>query len=122
MPLSATEMWARPPSWLARFCEELQAREGRHADTGTNRPFKHSHLMPLYYFHIEDGEPVVDPTPEELPDDDAAKVHARQIAADLARGNHLGAEWRVVAKNQSGEIIVEVPTLWNVNAALAIKR
>jgi hypothetical protein len=78
--------------------------------------------MPLYYFHIEDGEPVVDPTPEELADDDAAKVHARQIATDLSRGNHQGAEWRVVAKNQTGEIIAEVPTLWNVNAALAIKR
>jgi len=49
--------------------------------------------MPQYYFSLSDRielAPESDPAVEDLPDDAAAKLHARQVAAEL--GRHA-AEW-----------------------------
>jgi hypothetical protein len=44
--------------------------------------------MPVYYFSLSDRielDPESDPAVEDLPNDDAAKLYARQIAAELGR-------------------------------------
>jgi len=45
--------------------------------------------MPRYYFTIEDGRPIEDPTGEELPDDAAARLAAVQIMAEVMTGHVL---------------------------------
>lgn len=41
-------------------------------------------VMPLYYFYLESDKPVAAEEPEELPDDQAARLHAEQVARELS--------------------------------------
>lgn len=43
--------------------------------------------MPRYYFKIEDGRPITDPTGEELPGHEAAQRAAVQIMSEVMIGH-----------------------------------
>jgi Domain of unknown function (DUF6894) len=59
--------------------------------------------MPVYHFHITDGHKVFDPRGMELPNEDAARRYAAELAhsfAPLVRG--AGIDTFVEVVNESG--------------------
>jgi hypothetical protein len=62
--------------------------------------------MPRYYFHLENGERVLDRVGQELPDDSAALRVAVGVVAALRR---RGRTWRVVVTNERGHEVSEIP-------------
>jgi hypothetical protein len=62
--------------------------------------------MPLFHFHVEDGQPAVDPGGFELPDLAAAKCEAIQMAGriicDAAGAFWDRAEWSMTVTDESG--------------------
>ena len=64
--------------------------------------------MPRYHFTLRDGVIVRDAGQEDLPNDDAARAVAQETAKAFA--NNLSAQrFRVVAENNLGEIICDLP-------------
>jgi hypothetical protein len=55
--------------------------------------------MPLYYFHINDGETILDDHGTELPDLAAARLEALRTSRELAFSGHPhfwgGERWRI---------------------------
>jgi hypothetical protein len=64
--------------------------------------------MPKYYFSLADGS-AGDPELVELPNDEAARHEARNIARDLARNKTALGDQRIVAKTERGKVVCEVP-------------
>jgi hypothetical protein len=64
--------------------------------------------MPRYFFHLEDGERIADKRGLDLPDDNAALREAEGIAAALRRARRR--VWRVIATNEAGHDVAEIPT------------
>ena len=62
-----------------------------------------------YFFHLEDGACIRDPTGEEFPDDAAALLEAVVVARELSKLRVHAYEWRVVIKNADGLHIGSVP-------------
>jgi hypothetical protein len=62
-----------------------------------------------YFFNLEDGMCISDPSGEEFPDDAAAMLHAAQLAKDLSKTRKRAHSWRVVVKNAVGVRIGQVP-------------
>jgi hypothetical protein len=62
--------------------------------------------MTLYYFNVNDGRRVlVDPDGTELPDDEAAREHATQVARELMRNARPHVRnWRVQVRNSDWEV------------------
>jgi hypothetical protein len=66
--------------------------------------------MPRYFFHIkEDGGWVIDPQGEDLPDEDAAREAAEQVASQISADPQAGIDWRITVTNEAGEKVAEVP-------------
>jgi hypothetical protein len=62
--------------------------------------------MPLYYFSLESGRasmPAADA--EDLPDDEAARLHAEGVANELAQGKPANMQAYVLVRNDRGEKI-----------------
>jgi hypothetical protein len=64
--------------------------------------------MPRYYFHYRNGELFKDEHGEELPDLEAARRHARQVALGLARGGEPKSGRVVVAERDRTLFVVEL--------------
>jgi hypothetical protein len=62
-----------------------------------------------YFFHLEDGACIRDPTGEEFPDDAAALREAAIVARELSKLRVHAYEWRVVVKNADGLRVGSVP-------------
>jgi hypothetical protein len=62
--------------------------------------------MPRYFFHLEDGERILDRLGQELPDDSAALRLAAGVAAALRRRGRI---WRVVVTNEWGHPVTDIP-------------
>jgi hypothetical protein len=62
-----------------------------------------------YFFHLEDGTCIRDPTGEEFPDEAAALLEAAKIAHELSKAPVHANEWRVVVKNETGRHVGSVP-------------
>jgi hypothetical protein len=63
----------------------------------------------IYFFHVEDGTCISDPTGEEFPDDASAMEEAVRVAKALSRQRLLGHPWHVLVKNADGLRIGQVP-------------
>jgi hypothetical protein len=67
--------------------------------------------MPVYHFNLMAGVPrLLDPRGTYLPDDDAARWHAKQLArVQLAQG----LQWSIEVISEKGEVvdIVEPPAI-----------
>jgi hypothetical protein len=64
-----------------------------------------------YFFHLEDGACIRDPTGEEFADDAAALVEASNVARELSKLRVHAHEWRVVVKNADGLRVGSVPLM-----------
>ena len=64
--------------------------------------------MARYYFSLADGHPLGDPLGKELPDDEAARAAAREIATDLARNNRDSGALRIVVRDRENRNVGEV--------------
>jgi hypothetical protein len=64
--------------------------------------------MARYYFSLEDGHPLGDPLGEDLPDDEAARAAALQIANDLARNQRSLGALRIVVRDRENRNVGEV--------------
>jgi hypothetical protein len=64
--------------------------------------------MPRYFFHIEDGGRITDPTGEDFPDEGAAREAAEQVASQISSSSSGSAEWRITVTNEAGETVAEV--------------
>ena len=64
--------------------------------------------MHRYSFTLRDGVSVRDAGIEHLPDDNAARGVAREIARAFV-GNPLSARFRVVVENEVGQVICDLP-------------
>ena len=64
-----------------------------------------------YFFHLEDGQCIRDPTGEEFPDDAAAMLEAAKVAHELSNLRVHAFEWRVVVKNARGFRVGSVPLI-----------
>jgi hypothetical protein len=64
--------------------------------------------MPRYYFSLEHGSLISAEDPEDLADDEAARVVAEEIARDLARNNKSPGPDRVLARNDNNKLVWEV--------------
>jgi hypothetical protein len=64
-----------------------------------------------YFFHLEDGACIRDPTGEEFPDDAAALREAVTVARELSKLRVHAYEWSVVVKNADGLRVGSVPLL-----------
>ena len=62
-----------------------------------------------YFFHLEDGTCVRDPSGEEYSDDTTAMLVAAVIAHELSKVQVNAPDWRVVVKNADGFRIGSVP-------------
>ena len=51
--------------------------------------------MPMYYFHMRDHDKLTDVDGTDLPDDEAARAHARAVVQELKSQSKgmLGREW-----------------------------
>ena len=71
--------------------------------------------MPRYYFHVHDGSTLLDHEGSELPDLQAARREALQVAKGLLdsadRRKDLGEEWRIEVTNQTGSLIFRMDFL-----------
>ena len=70
-----------------------------------------------YFFHLEDGECIRDPTGEEFPDDAAALIEAAIVARELSKARVHAYEWSVVVQNADGIRIGSVPLVPSAAAA-----
>ena len=69
--------------------------------------------MPMYYFCLHDSEDVVDAEGTELPDLDAARNHATQVARELMfkRDGMLErswSQWTMWVRDHSGEVLLSL--------------
>jgi hypothetical protein len=64
--------------------------------------------MPRYFFHIEDGGRITDPTGEDFPDESAAREAAELVASQISSNNSGGDEWRITVTNEAGDTVAEV--------------
>ncbi len=64
-----------------------------------------------YFFHLEDGACIRDPTGEDFPDDAAAMLEAEKVANELSKLHVHAYPWRVVVKNADGIRVGCVPLL-----------
>jgi hypothetical protein len=64
-----------------------------------------------YFFHLEDGTCIRDPTGEEFPDDAAALLEAAKVAHELSKARVHIDEWRVVVRRAIGRHVGSVPLL-----------
>ena len=69
-----------------------------------------------YFFHLEDGTCVRDPSGEEYSDDTVAMLVAAVVAHELSKVQVNAADWRVVVKNADGLRIGSVPFVPEVAA------
>ena len=70
--------------------------------------------MPKYYFYLLDSEEVVDSDGTELPDLDAAREHARQVARELTfkRDGMLQrswSQWTMSVRDTDGQVLLSFP-------------
>ena len=67
--------------------------------------------MPMYYFHIRDGDHLEpDPDGTELPDLDAARTEALKVAQELmAEVANLGRRAVIEIADGGGQTILSVP-------------
>ena len=70
--------------------------------------------MPKYYFYLLDSEEVVDSDGTELPDLNAAREHARQVARELTfkRDGMLQrswSQWTMSVRNTDGKVLLSFP-------------
>jgi hypothetical protein len=65
--------------------------------------------MTIYFFHVEDGVCISDPSGQEFPDDASAMQEAVNVAKQLSRQRIKGHPWHVLVKNADGLRIGEVP-------------
>jgi TolB-like protein len=63
--------------------------------------------MPSYFFTVEGRVQLDDLPAENLADDEAARALAQSTADELAKDAHRFHGCRVVARNQSGNIVAE---------------
>ena len=63
----------------------------------------HSGVMRRYHFHIVEGARVFDSLGTTLPNDEAARAHARKVADDFAKVFHRATTVRVT--NDLGEVV-----------------
>lgn len=65
--------------------------------------------MPRYFFDTLDGNTIIDDEGEMLPDDEAAKIAAAQIASELtpSRVSHIwdGEQFKVVIRDEDKLVI-----------------
>jgi hypothetical protein len=68
-------------------------------------------MMPIYYFHIRDGDQLeVDPDGTELPDLNAARVEALKVAQELmSEVADLGQDTVIEIADGDGQTILIVP-------------
>ena len=64
--------------------------------------------MQHYSFTLRDGVSVRDAGTEHLPDDEAARRVAREIARAFA-DNPVSSRFRVVVENEVGQVVCDVP-------------
>ena len=65
--------------------------------------------MPLYFFHLENGDRITGDEGEAFPNDEAALAEAESIAADLSRNQITPTGLRVIVTDPAGKSIGEVP-------------
>jgi len=70
--------------------------------------------MPKYYFYLLDSEEVADSDGTELPDLDAAREHARQVARELTfkRDGMLQrswSQWTMLVRDIDGQVLLSFP-------------
>jgi hypothetical protein len=65
--------------------------------------------MRRYHFHICDGLEVFDSHGTQLPDDDAAREHAKKVAADLVRSKLYDEATAVRVTNDLGDVVLMMP-------------
>ena len=68
--------------------------------------------MPRYFFELK-GSGATDLEGSELPNDAAARAEAVQVAKELALNNPAASGYVVVVRTERGEIVHEVPLVWN---------
>jgi hypothetical protein len=66
--------------------------------------------MPRYFFNLKDGRRIVpDPDGTELPDEDSARAHARQVVWELTRNcEQRTNSWRLAVCDGRGAPCFEV--------------
>lgn len=67
--------------------------------------------MPMYYFSVRNGDTLQDTDGTDLPDADAAREHAIEVARELMMGSHgmLGrawSEWTMTVRDSAGSQIL----------------
>jgi len=62
-----------------------------------------------YFFHLEDGACIRDPTGEEFADDPAAMAEAAKVSQELSKLRVHAYEWRVVVKRADSVRVGAVP-------------
>jgi hypothetical protein len=70
--------------------------------------------MPMYFFYLLDKEEVVDSDGTELPDLDAARHHATQVARELTfkRDGMLQrgwSQWTMSVRDPDGQVLFSFP-------------
>jgi len=70
--------------------------------------------MPMYYFYLLDYEEVIDSDGTELPDLDAAREHAKQVARELTfrRDGMLQrgwSQWTMSVQDNNGQVLLSLP-------------
>ena len=64
--------------------------------------------MARYFFPIEDGGRITDPTGEDFPNEDAAREAAEVVASQILSDSLGGSELRITVTNKSGDTVAEV--------------
>jgi hypothetical protein len=62
-----------------------------------------------YFFHLEDGTCIRDPTGEEFANDVAAMLEAVIVAHELSKAKLHAHKWQVVVKDKAGRRVGSVP-------------
>jgi hypothetical protein len=67
--------------------------------------------MPLFYFSVHNGKTIKVEEGTNLPDLEAVRNHALQVAGELRKGksHELGKDWTIVATDDQGRTVFKLP-------------
>lgn len=79
--------------------------------------------MPRYFFHVHDGKSIPDHKGVELPDWDAARLHAITVAgrivADEPQRLGLGEDWTMEVSDENGLVLFKLD--FHITASPAVR-
>jgi hypothetical protein len=110
VPMGRADEMQRPAAMLAGWSVARTEDAWPKDQLGTVYPQRHFNTMPRYHFHVVDGGEIFDSQGAVLPDNEAARRRAVELATNLGKTKLADAPTKAVrVTNDKGAILFRVP-------------